>query len=358
MKQIHGGDVYTYKGMLDFSTNINPLGPSKNTLDAAREAVNLIGQYPDIQNRRLRKALALEYGIRENQLILGNGAADLIYGVSLAEKPKRALLCAPTFAEYEQGLKVMDCEVEYYGLKEEHQFEIQEDYLESIHPNLDIIFLCTPNNPTGQIIRKELLIKILKRCSELKIRMVVDECFLDFVRNGKECSFIPEIEKFTNLLILRAFTKMYGIPGLRLGYGMSSDASLIERMENVRQPWSVSVVAEAAGVTALKERERIQETKELIERERRWLETELDYLQIKHYPSQANYILLYSKRNLEECLKKERILIRNCGNYKGLQEGYYRIAVRTHEENKALIRALWKGKISDGKINNDSRYNV
>ncbi|MGC4019876.1 MAG: threonine-phosphate decarboxylase CobD [Muricomes sp.] len=340
MSYVHGGDIYTYEGMLDFSVNINPFGPSQAVIDAACEAIKSIGAYPDSQCRELRHAMEEELQIPEDNLIFGNGAADLIFSLVLAEKPKKAILTAPTFAEYAQALEAVGCEVCFYYLEEKKNFRLDETYLEMLTEDVDMIFLCSPDNPTGNVIEPSLLERIARKCEKSGVRMVVDECFYEFTENGESVLSQFSVSTYPQLFLLRAFTKMHAVPGLRLGYGITADQALLERIERVRQPWSVSAPAQAAGMAALSERDRVQKTRAFVTGERKRLEQELERIGIQYIPSAANYILFKSSYDLFELLKERRILIRDCSNYEGLDKGFYRMAVKTREENNLLMQAL------------------
>ena len=345
----HGGDIYSYKDILDFSVNINPLGPPERVKEAAKRGVEFAAVYPDSQCRKLRNKLAQKQDIPEKDYIFGNGAAELIYTLVLAEKPRRALVPIPAFSEYEQALQTVGCEIEYYNTKENNCFCIDEDFLSELNESIDIVFLCSPVNPSGHVIDKELIRRTAERCEQLGIRLVLDECFMEFMPVPGEYSMVSEAEKFPRLFILRAFTKIYAMPGLRLGYGISSDAGLLEAMANMRQPWSVSVPAQEAGTAALDEDRYVAQARKLVAEERKFLENELDKTGVKFISSDINFILLYTKINLFDEMKERGILIRNCENYRGLGKGWYRIAVRTHEENVRLINAL---KDIGGRNNN------
>lgn len=338
MQYTHGGDIYTFKNVLDFSVNINPFGPSKQVLDAAKQAMEKIDAYPDSRVRKLRAVLAKQICVPEDQLIFGNGAAEVIFNLVLSEKPKKAWIAVPTFSEYEQALRTVDCRIQYYERKEKDGFQITETMFDTISDDIDMIFLCSPDNPTGVIADQTCVKKLIQFCGRKKIRLVIDESFIDFT-DGTH-SHIDWIQENPWLFLLRSFTKMHGIPGLRLGYGISSDRVLLEEMEKMRQPWSVSIPAEAAGVAAVKEEDRVRRTKDFIVKERAWMEEELKKLNIQFFPSQANYILLKYESDLFQLLLKEGILIRDCSNYRGLGKGFYRIAIRKREENEILIRAL------------------
>lgn len=187
-KHIHGGDIYSQDFITDYSANINPLGVPKGVARAVIDSVSGIGNYPDPDCRRLRAAMAVHEQAEEEQLIFGNGASDLIFALAFGMKPKKALLTAPCFAEYEQALQAAGCTVSYYELQEELGFVIQEDYLERITGELDLLFLCNPNNPTGVVIPDGLLEKIESRCRKYKVLMVMDECFCGFLDDPKRHS--------------------------------------------------------------------------------------------------------------------------------------------------------------------------
>ena len=205
----------------------------------------------------------------------GNGAAELIYCLVEALQPKRALVMAPSFSEYEEALDSCGCEVLRYLLKKEDAFCPDEGFIRQIQPSIDMVFVCNPNNPTGLLVEKPLLEKILKRCQELDILMAVDECFLDFVKDPEKHTLKGKLEKYPGLFILKAFTKRYAIPGVRLGYGFCSDGEVLDRMEAVTQPWNVSTMAQQAGMAALKESEYVEAGRQIIFRESAWMKEKM-----------------------------------------------------------------------------------
>lgn len=336
----HGGDIYTYGDMLDFSVNINPLGPPGKAVDAAKRSMDQITAYPDSRCRELRKKLADKEGMPEDFYIFGNGAAEILYTLVLALKPKRALLPVPAFSEYEQALRSGGCHIEYYTTKQENGFCIDEDFLSEITEDIDILFLCSPSNPSGHAIRRELMEQVAVRCEKQNVRMVLDECFVGFLEDPGRYSMLCFAAQYKQLFLVRAFTKIYAMPGLRLGYGITSDCGLLEAMEAARQPWSVSIPAQAAGTAALDDEETVSRAGRFISEQREKMEENLRRHGIRFVPSDANFILFYTEINLFEELKKYRILIRDCSNYRGLGRGWYRIAVRTAEENAVLMKAL------------------
>lgn len=375
MEMVHGGDIYTYEGVIDFSVNVNPFGPSKAVVEAAKSAIDEMEHYPDIQCRRLRKALAEETGLREDSFIFGNGAAELIFSLVQAEHPKKAVIAVPAFVEYERALESVGCQIQFYQRKEENGFALEDDFLDLLKEDVDMVFVCNPNNPTGMTADKKLLKKLLWRCEGRNIRVVLDESFVEFLENAESVTLINETIRHKILFMLRSFTKMHAIPGLRLGYGICSDKRLMERIEGVRQHWSVSLPAQAAGLAALKDKRRMKTIRDFAARERRWLTARLDELGIPYFESKVNYILIKSELDLFPALLERKILIRDCSNYKGLGRGFYRIAVRQRGDNHKLIEALEEvyreeeieAEIAesmsregepDGEINHDSGHDV
>lgn len=339
-KLIHGGDVYRNPDCIDFSANINPLGPPDSVKKAVAACVNDIAHYPDVQCKELKKRLGWAEQMEEEALIIGNGAAELIFALGYSLRPKRALLPQPTFAEYEQALLAAGCEVFYYPLSEENGFRLTEDFLQVLTGEIDMVFLCNPNNPTGVLTERDLLIQILNRCKEKQIFLVVDECFLDFVEEAEAFELKEMTGLYSNLFLLKAFTKRYAIPGLRLGYGICQNKELLEKMEQAVQPWNVSVPAQAAGIAALEEDAYVRRAKVLIWEEKAYLRKELIRLGMKCYASEANYIFFRGEKGMCEGCRRQGILIRDCQNYPGLSEGFYRVAVRTRNENKKLIEGI------------------
>lgn len=347
MHLIHGGDVYSARQKmkqepLDFSANINPMGMPPGAVRAAADALQQCTQYPDPLCRELRAALAAYEGIPAEQIVCGNGAADLIFRIVAATHPQRALLLEPTFAEYEQALRSMDCSIAYFPLQESEGFVLPEAFLQQLTPEINLLFLCNPNNPTGRTVSPALLQEIWKRCEEAGILLVVDECFNEFLEHPEQNTLKGVLKTGANSVILKAFTKSFAMPGLRLGYGLCGNGDLAERIFSCGQPWGVSIPAQAAGVAALQEQGYLERMRRLIQTERRWLSENLARLGLCVFPSEANYILFRTETEipLRERMEQHSVLIRACGNYRGLDDRYYRIAVRGHGENEHLIAAL------------------
>ncbi|MCQ2969231.1 MAG: threonine-phosphate decarboxylase CobD [Clostridium sp.] len=347
MKLTHGGDIYTYKEKfkkeaLDYSANINPLGMPKRVKEALIESIDSWVNYPDPLCRELKSDLADNENIKNEYIILGNGAADIIFRLVYTLNPKKAIVLAPTFSEYEEALTSVGCSVQYHYLKEEDVFCLKDDFIDCISDEIDMVFICNPNNPTGELVSIELLEKILIRCKEKKAMLVIDECFNDFIEEPNKYTMKNFLEENKNLFILKAFTKIYAMAGLRLGYGLSSNQMLLNKMASASQPWAVSIPAQIAGVQALKEKEYLKRTEKIIREESKYLREALLKLNMKIYGSKANYIFFRDNdsQELKAYLESKGIMIRDCSNYVGLTKGYYRICIKEHSDNERLINEI------------------
>lgn len=342
----HGGDwagfIRTYGAPpLDFSANVSPLGMPEAVRHAAEAALAEAERYPDPQCRTLREKLAAYHGAPADWILCGNGAADLIYRLAAARRPRTALITAPTFSEYENALTLWDCRVFRFLLYEENGFSITEDILAAITPELDLLLLCEPNNPTGRTTDPALLEQILARCAACGTLLAVDECFNDLLDTPSAHTLLGYLSRCKNLLILRAFTKSRGLAGLRLGYALSQNTALLESMAHSGPPWSVSTPAQAAGIAALEDREGLKALRRLIRRERPRLAAGLTALGCRVCPGEASYLLFFRDTPaLPQKLARRGILIRDCSNYHGLSPGWYRSAVRTEAENDTFLNTM------------------
>ena len=338
MIQQHGGNIGQLSNILDFSANINPLGTPESVKKAVAETVCDIEKYPDPYCTELLDRLGKHERISAENIVCGNGADDLIFRIVHAFRPERALICAPTFSEYSRVLSETGCEIQEHILDEELDFELGESILTNLERSLDMCFICTPNNPTGRLIAPEILAKISVKCLENNIILVCDECFMGFVEDSENYS----LRQFLNekCIILKAFTKLFAMAGIRLGYAVCGSSRIAERIQQSGQFWSVSALAQTAGIAALDETEYVNKTVRYITEERRFLAAELAKIGVKVYDGAANFLMFRSRIELAEELLAEGILIRDCANFSGLTEGFYRVAVRTHDENIRLINAV------------------
>lgn len=335
----HGGDVYGGNaGLLDFSVCLNPAGAPQPVLRAAQEGVLRQG-YPDPQCRGLVRAAAQRDGVEESMVLWGNGCADLIDRFSLSLRPKKAILLAPTFGEYHRALEGVDCQIEEVHLSRKNGFVPDQVLLEAIVPGVELVFLCDPNNPTGRLMEEELLYQILARCRQVGAMLAVDQCFLELT--GGDPRRLTEELSGGGLLLLRALTKSYALAGLRLGYALCGEEALLERMAAAGPPWAVSVPAQAAGEIALQQFSRWpKDSLGAIRRGRERLAAGLTGLGLWVCPGDGNFLLFRGPEDLgRRLLEREHILVRDCSSYSGLGPGWFRIGVRTEEENERLLTA-------------------
>ncbi|MDF2984656.1 MAG: aminotransferase class [Eubacterium sp.] len=355
VKLTHGGDIYSYGSLsdtnrlIDFSANINPLGLPEGVKQAFMKSMDYSSNYPDPLCRELVKQTALHENVPEDYIFCGNGAADIIYRIAAAIQPRNTLVTAPAFSEYEEAVRTVNSKVRYYRLKRENGFKIDEGIIDYVTSDMDLVFLCNPNNPTGELLDKKTVLALADKCKESNCLLVVDECFVDFLENIQEFSIVDSLGTYDNVMVLKAFTKIYAMAGLRLGYAICSNKGILERLASAGQPWSVSVPAQQCGIAALKETDYLNKTRIFIKQNREYLLESLRNLGFEVFDSRANYILFRSENNsLKKELEKYGILIRSCHNYVGLDNTYFRIAVKSREDNEYLAACLKKIAASGG----------
>ncbi|MBQ7746074.1 MAG: aminotransferase class I/II-fold pyridoxal phosphate-dependent enzyme [Spirochaetia bacterium] len=333
----HGGDIYTYKDMLDFSANINPFGIPEPVKAAVANAIDNCTAYPDPYCRALRNRLSVEERVPEKWILCGNGAAELIYSFAYSlPKDKPALIVSPTFSEYQSALSAAGIPAEHHMLEEKNGFVLDDNIMNIDFSRYSALLICTPDNPTGITVRPELL----ERLAATGIRLFCDMCFIDLTDSPDRYNVPELLKKYPNLVVLKAFTKSFAIPGLRLGYMLCSDEAFMAAMSEKAPCWNVSVPAQAAGCAALDCKEWLSDSVKTIREERKRMADALCSMGIKVYPGEANFLLLYSDTDLYGRLLEKGILIRDCSNYKGLRKGFIRIAIRKPEENDQLLSAV------------------
>ncbi|MBI5664496.1 MAG: threonine-phosphate decarboxylase [Nitrospirae bacterium] len=346
----HGGNIYKIAGelglpegrLIDFSASINPLGLSKKVKETIRKGMDGLVNYPDPDTSMLRQKIAECHDIDPDAILCGNGSTELIYLIPRALKPERALIPAPTFSEYERACKISRCEVtspvQRYEFTEENIFQINIDSFISAMQGFNMAFLCNPNNPTGALLQREEILGIAEAARKLRCYLVVDEAFIDFT---PEESVIQDVRDNPYLIVLRSMTKFHALTGLRIGYAVFHE-SLIGRVQDFKEPWTVNNLAQHAAVTALDDMDYIDRTYRLIAREKMYMEKCLYKCGIKFIPSAANYYLLKvsDAGKLTVQLRNKGILIRDCSNFSGLNNSYIRIAVKSRKHNEMLMKEL------------------
>lgn len=303
----------------------------------------------------MKELIADDHSLIKEQVILGNGAVEILYQLAQAINPDKVLIVEPTFSEYELASRAVGASIFNLKLLAEDDFELTDEKTKELIAkiaDIDLLFLCNPNNPTGKIISIDQLQQILNKTKIENTFVVIDEAFIDFLENKKKLTATKFLDSFDNILILRSLTKIYGVPGLRLGYALTNK-KLVKQIENSRDPWSVNYFAQLACQKvfseARKEQSYIQKTLIKLNQEKVYLYKNLNNLQgFKAYYPTANYIFIdikeanLSSLELTEILAAEGVMIRNCDNYYGLDDNYIRVAVKTREENKILLDKLSK----------------
>jgi threonine-phosphate decarboxylase len=347
----HGGNVFAVarslgvppEAILDFSASINPLGPAKGVREALAASFSSLVHYPDSDSTELRDALAKRHGVESANICIANGSTELIYLLPRLMSGKRALIIAPSFSEYAKALKRDGWRVENFILSSADCFAFHLDLLErELRNGYDLLILANPGNPTGRLYLHSEIEEINRLCSISGCLLVIDEAFMDF--SGKESADHLALRN-GNILVLRSMTKFYALPGLRLGYAIGSQP-IISQLSAIREPWSVNIPAQTAGVASLADADYAAATRELIISEREYLNAELAAIPgLRPFPSSANYLLVETDRSisageLADKLMKELILIRSCGNFTGLDDQFFRVAVRNRDENIRLIAGI------------------
>ncbi len=353
-KYLHGGNVYEavkQQGgktceVIDFSANINPLGLSHNVRNLLLQSLDMVVHYPDPQAKVLKEAISTHYTVPYSSVTLGNGAVELLYILCHMVKPRKVLIPAPTFSEYERAACAAGAVAEYLYLKAEEDFQIDVQRLIKNTPGKDIIFICNPNNPTGTVLPNYELEPLLAAGRANDTIVVIDESFMDFMADDRPFSCRAFLTEYPNLVIIHSLTKFYAIPGLRLGF-ILTNGELQRVLDSGKDPWNVNVLAQIAGIAALEDSEYQYQSREYIAHAKNKLYNELNNLSgIKAYRPAVNYIFAdiegtgFSAPALREKLAMFNVLIRDCSNYHWLTPCYIRVAVRQEAQNEVLLRTL------------------
>ena len=333
----HGGDTYGLGDVVDFSASLNPIGLPIHVVRALKVAAANFDAYPDPLCRDLTAALLEREGVPAGRLVVTAGASDALSRIAATIRPHKVLVCSPCYSGYEQALHNLWPRVVHHSLVAREDFDVTDRFLDYIEPDMDLVFLCTPNNPTGRAIPREMLCKILRMAARWGTFVVVDECYIDFT---EEHSCVSLLDRFPNLIVVKAFTKTYAMAGFRLGYCMFGRDDLAKAVKESGDPWAVSAPAQVAGLAALEVPGYLDLTREYVTEQRAYLEDGLRSLGMLVIPSCANFILFQSPAPLYDGLLERGFLIRRCANFRGLDEMWYRVAVRTREDNERLLAAM------------------
>jgi len=334
---IHGGDIYNNRIELDFSVNRNPFSLPEEVNQAINNAISQIGNYPEYDHARLKKSLARLERCNPEQILCGNGASEIFLAIMHALLPKRALLIRPGFYGYEYVCEAVNCEVVNYFTREENGFVVGEDYLEYLDESISMIILGNPNNPTGRFIDDTLLDQILEKAKLLGITVVIDECFFLLGRKEKK-----KQEMDSDVIVVRAFTKLFAIPGVRIGYAICSEENARAISKHLPE-WNISIFADEVGracCDVLLDTDYRMFSLDLIDMSKEYLKKRLTEIGIEYYESEVNFVLIKANPDLGKRLLERGILIRECREYLGLGEGYFRISVQEKGDIDKLIEAI------------------
>lgn len=375
----HGGNIYkvfrekNIKEILDYSSNINPYGIPESLKSRIIENLEILERYPDPDYVELREKLANLNNINLSDIVLGNGATEIIFLFMKVINPKKILIVSPTFGEYERAVKAVgtsrnsidlscsddnknienkEIEIEYFELKESDDFNLNIGNLKNeLEKKYDLLIICNPNNPTGKFLKLAQTEEILKECNKYDTKLFIDEAFIEFLADEMKESIVNTEENKKNLFVTRAFTKFFAIPGLRLGYGMYFDKELEQKISEKKEPWSVNNIAEMAGLTVLDDTEYIEKTLKWITKEKIYMYEKLNEISgIKVYETEVNFITgkidekLFSEglnvKVLREKMLEQGILIRDASNFKFLDERFFRLAIKDRASNDRVIEAM------------------
>lgn len=356
--RIHGGNIGPYLKVggrslrykvIDFSVNINPLGLPPRVKETILKNIGTLLGYPDPDSKGLKSIISTFYDINQNNILVGNGSIELIHLIPRALKAKNALIIGPTFSEYEFAVRLNGTKAFFVQAQEQNDFRIDLREIKKSIPKADLVFLCNPNNPTGYLVPKNELLDIFYICKRYNTTLVIDEAFIDFLRDVEKITLVIEAAKYNRLLVIRSLTKFFALPGLRLGY-LVGQRRIVEHLAKFQYPWNVNSLAQAIAGDVFKAAEYINLSKNFIAEEKEYLFENLSQIKgLKVYRPAANFIFcklencrIWDSMRLNNRLRKNGIIIRGCHNFRGLNDRFFRVAVRTRSENKRLIVCLKK----------------
>lgn len=346
--RIHGGNCLK-RSIIDFSVNTNPLGLPKGLSCIISKNTDCVLRYPDPSSGRLKRKLAALHAVGTENIAIGNGSIEFIYLVPRAFKTKRALIITPTFSEYEFAVRSNGSIPAFFNACEKDDFRIDCARLAECLPRRDALFLCNPNNPTGAILHSDDVLYLSRFLRKYRGLLILDEAFIEFTGESERTAVISEALKNRSIVILRSLTKFFAIPGLRLGYAIGHKR-IIEKIVKLQYPWNVNGPAQLAGVKVLADKVYMDRTRLFVAKERQYMSGRLGSIKgLRVYPSSANFILcklqdasIQDSGELTQELLRRGIYIRACGNFRALNDKFFRVAVRRRDDNNRLINSMEK----------------
>lgn len=354
--KFHGSDLEAVEAyyhipkeeIICFSANVNPLGLSENVKKELASHLDILSSYPDRDYTSLRQTIASYCKVNPAHVVVGNGSTELISLLIQTRQSRKALIVGPTYSEYERELSLVGGTLAYYHLKEELSFQLDiSDFISVLSDGYDLVVLCNPNNPTSSALRTEEIRQILDACQKTGCFLMIDETYVEFAPEIDAISSMSLTGTYDNLMVLRGVSKFYAAPGLRLGYGVTSNTDFLTRLKQLQNPWSLNSLGAFAGELMLQDSAYIQQTRSLILSERNHLLRELSELEgIKVYPAYANFILVQlttpglTASQIFDELIQERMMIRDCSSFQCLEGEYIRFCIMRPEDNMQLLTAL------------------
>ncbi len=354
----HGSDIEKIEevygipkeDIVSFSANVSPMGVSERYLQGITSKLDCVERYPDREYRALKKAISLYCGAKSENIIVGGGSTELIGAAIKQMESPRVIIVTPAYSEYERNVKQRGGTVEHFFLKEEDGFapDISE-ICEALNESHDILIICNPVNPTSTAFTRDGMEAVLKRCEKCGIVCIVDETYIDFA--DERFDVTPLTDRFGCLFVIRSMSKFFCAPGLRLGYGITQGAELKERIEESKDPWSVSSLSNEAALLMLSDTDHIGRTRAYIKEERQRIMSLLDDMEplgIRYYRPEANFVLVRlpeggpTSGGLFERAVKEGMMIRDCADFPGLDDRYIRFCFMKKDDDDRLMSLIRK----------------
>lgn len=346
INRIHGGstDIFKENRLIDFSANINPLGLPCRVRRIISGCIRNLDRYPQAESNDLREAIAEFHNTNPENILIGNGSIELIHLIPGALKARRCLIITPSFSEYEFAARLNGAKAVFAGACEQDGFRMPLAKIANLISGVDMVFLCNPNNPTGALTSRGDISALFKMCRRHNVTLTLDEVFMDFVNNAHAFSMASHAPGESRLIVIKSLTKFFALAGLRAGY-LISNRRLIKRIAGLQYPWNVNVFAQAVSGEVIKDREYIKKSRAFIAGEKAYFFERLSAIKgLRVFAPSSNFILcklegahIKSAKKLRERLLRYHLLIRDCGNFRGLNEKFFRVAVRTRRENNELI---------------------
>lgn len=354
-ESFHGSDIEVIanrynidkNSIVPYASNVNPLGFSPKAKEALLNNIDAISSYPDRDYTTLRSSISKYCGCSIKQLILGNGTSDLIRLTLETIAPNKTMIVGPTYSEYERTAVMFGSQVEKYMLKNLDDFELDTDmFCKALNDSIDLLILCNPNNPTGKLLNRSQMDTILTKCAEYNIFVMVDETYIEFVKDVELVTAIDLTKRYDNLIVLRSVSKFFAAPGIRLGYAITSNENFLNETANNKIPWNINSYASVASVM-FEDEKYINLTKSLIHTERNLIYSALcSHKTIKVFKPEANYVLIKLLKEgqtagevFDYCIQKG-FMIRDCTDYEGLGEKYIRFCFMKPEQNDNMVNTL------------------